>query len=134
MAHNCLALINPMYQPAMRPIVAIGNGNPTVITTGTVDAVGVVTLLDHLYINGTLLRVDVPDVDGMSEINGLIGEVTVIDATSFEISIDSDQFSAFSIPADADPTYNPHVCTCAFVVPVGENNAQLTAAVHNIYG
>jgi hypothetical protein len=70
----------------------------------------------------------------MTEIDGMTGAVTVTSPTTFTLPIDSTNFTAFVIPPDAVPIPNTHVTTYAFVVPIGENNAQLTAAVHNIYG
>ena len=103
MPSNCNVTLNPIIQPPMRPVVAIQKGNPTAVTCGTVNGVGVVTTIPHYYVNGTIVRFDVPAVDGMPEINGMTGEVTVIDAVSFEVNIDSTKFTAFNIPLDANP-------------------------------
>ena len=123
-----------MFQPAMRIISSITQGNPTTITTGLVDGVGAVTPINHRYSSGLIVRIDVPQVDGMTEIDGLTGEITVTGATTFTMTIDSTNFTPFAIPLDADPTYNPHRVTCAMVVPIAENNDSITQATHNIYG
>jgi len=134
MASNCSIMLNPMFQPAMRPIAYIIKGNPTTIICGTVDGVGAITLIPHHYVSGTIVRIDVPAVDGMPEINGITAPITVTSDNHFTVPIDSTNFTAFAVPADASPFYNPHYTTCAFSVPIGELNQQLTAAVHNIYG
>jgi hypothetical protein len=123
-----------MFQPAMRVISSITRGNPTIVATGLVDGTGIVTPINHRYSDGIIIRLDVPLIDGMSEIDGMTGEITVTSATTFTIPIDSTSFTPFAIPLDTDPSYSPHRVTCALAVPISENNNQITNAVHNIYG
>jgi hypothetical protein len=114
---TCYAQINPIFQPAMRIITAITNANPAQVTTS----------FAHLYITGTIVRLDIPPADGMQQANGLTGSITVTGATTFTIPIDTTTFDAFSIPVSPLPQTN----TCAMVVPIGEVSAILTAAVQN---
>lgn len=108
-----LAYPNPIYQPAMRIISNITKSNPAIVTT----------TFDHLYITGTIVRIDMPLKYGMQQINGMTGEIVVTAPTTFAISINSLFFDAYSIPSD--PQQYPQV------VPIGENNSILTAAVQN---
>lgn len=121
MPGNCRCETNPLFQPAQRQILSISNGNPALV----------ITSVDHLYTPGTIVRFYVPQCDGMSEINGLTGEILSTPATiTFFVNIDTTRFTPFALYGGADP----HIVECATVVPIGENNAQLNAAVHNIYG
>ena len=114
---RCYATQSPTFVPAMRLIQSITNANPAVVTT----------TFDHGYISGTTVRLDIPVVDGMQEADKKVGTITVTGATTFTIDIDTTNFGVFAIPVAPDP----HDQICAMVVPVGEVNSQLTAAVHN---
>ena len=114
----CWADPNPIFQPAMRLISAITQANPAVVTT----------TFAHQYITGTIVRLDIPFSDGMQQANGLFGPITVLSSTTFSITIDSTNFDPFAIPMSP----SPHVNTCAQVVPIGEVNQILTAAVQNV--
>lgn len=109
-----LALQNPVFAPAMRIIQSITNANPAVVTT----------TFDHGYISGTIVRLDIPFADGMQQAHGKTGEIVVISDTAFSISIDTTLFDAFN--------FNGSNTQYGQVVPIGENNAILTAAVQNI--
>jgi len=115
---NCYADPRPTFQPSMRLIASITQSNPAIITT----------TFAHNYKDGTVVRIDIPEIDGMQQMNGLIGTILIIDTTTFSISIDSTNFDAFSIPMDV----SPHEFTCAQVVPIGEDNATLLAALQNV--
>lgn len=112
------AFKNPIIQPAMRLISAITNANPAVVTT----------TFNHLYITGTIVRLDIPFACGMQQANQLTGAINVLSPTTFSISIDTTLFDIFSIPNNVSYLVN----TAAQVVPVGELNSQLTAAVQNV--
>lgn len=111
------AIRNPVYQPAMRLISAISNGNPAVVTT----------TFNHNYITGTIVRLDIPPADGMQPLNGELFPITVTSPTTFTIPIDTTNLGPFAIP---DVSY--HINTAAQVVPVGEISSTLTAATVNI--
>jgi hypothetical protein len=103
----------------MRLIESISQSNPVIITT----------TFPHGYITGTIVRLDIPTVDGMPQINQQIGTITVTGASTFTIPIDSTLFQPFSIPEIPNP---PYANTCAQLVPIGEDNSILTAAVRNV--
>jgi hypothetical protein len=116
---------NPSFQPAMRVIESITNSNPVQITT----------IYDHQYSDGLIVRIDVPNADGMTQINQLTGSIIVTGDNTFTIpSIDSTYFDAFVIPED--PLFAglppPGAQVCAFAVPVGESNNQLGQATRNV--
>lgn len=110
--------MNPIFQPAMRIIAAITQSNPATVTT----------TFAHQYINGTIVRLDIPVACGMQQANQLTGTIVVTGATTFVINIDTTLFDAFAIPVDPLPQVN----TCAMVVPVGEITATLAAATQNV--
>jgi hypothetical protein len=114
---RCFAYLNPMFQPAMRLLAGITQSNPAIVTT----------TFNHLYVNGTKVRLDVPIACGMPQINGLTGSILILSPTSFSIDIDSTQFYPFAIPIAP----NPHTNICAMVVPIGEDSNTLLAAVQN---
>jgi hypothetical protein len=110
------ALLNPIYQPAMRIISSITNSNPALVTT----------TFDHLYISGTIVRLDILPGFGIEQANQLIGEITVLSPTQFTMDIDTSQM----FPFIGAPVY-PFNLQTSQVVPVGENSSQLTAALQN---
>lgn len=118
MTYVCYADPNPDYYPAMRLIAAITNGNPAVITT----------TFAHGYGTGIIVRIVVPKADGMEQINGMTGTITVTGDTTFTIDIDTTYFEAFAIPG----VYPPHTDICALVIPIGEVNETLLYASRNV--
>ena len=114
---RCFAYMNPVFQPAMRLIAAITQSSPATVTT----------TFNHLYISGTTVRLDIPVADGMQQANQFVGPIIVTGPTTFTIDLDTTNFDAFAIPVSP----GPHENICAQVVPVGELNSQLTAAVKN---
>jgi hypothetical protein len=103
----------------MRLIEAISQSNPVSVTT----------TFAHGYISGTIVRLDIPSIDGMPQINQMTGTITVTGASTFTMPIDSTKFQPFSIPTSPIPAY---ANTCAQVVPIGEANEILSAAVKNV--
>lgn len=114
----CYAVVQPIFQPAMRLITAITNANPAAVTTS----------FDHDYISGTIVRLYVPIADGMYQIDKKIGTITVTGLTTFTIDIDTTTFDVFAIPVSP----SPHTPICAQVVPIGEINSTLAAATQNV--
>ena len=108
----------------MRVITAITNADPVQITTQ----------YPHLYSNGLIVRIIVPEDDGMSQINQLTGVVTVTGDSTFTLPINTLEFDAFVIPEDPDDpgTPPPQAQICAFVVPIGEQNDLLSLATRNV--
>lgn len=115
---TCYANPNPTFQPAMRLIAAITNSFPATVTT----------TFAHQYVDGTIVRLDIPVADGMQQANGLKGAIKVTGSTTFTIDIDTTFFDPFSIPVSPAPYVN----TCACVVPIGEVNSTLKAATVNV--
>lgn len=115
---------NPTFQPAMRVIVSITNTDPVIITT----------MYEHQYHDGLIVRIDIPSDDGMQELNQKTGTVTVIDANSFSLPINTIFFEPFVIPEDPDNpgTPPPQAQICAMVVPIGEDNTILNQATRNV--
>jgi len=112
----CYANPYPAFQPAMRIITAITQSNPAVVTTS----------FNHQYVNGTIVRLDIPIANGMQEITGTIGIIgttyilTVASPTTFSLNVDSTNFTPY---VDNE---------CAMVIPVGEVTSQFTAATYNV--
>lgn len=114
------ATTNPLFQPAARTITAITNAGDALVTTS----------FDHNYLNGTIVRLNIPIYFGMQQANHLTGTITNNgNPTQFFIDIDTTGFDTFAVPAD-QWWYSMN----ANVVPIGENNQILTAATHNSLG
>jgi len=103
----------PAYVPAMKAISSITNGFPALVTTTT----------EHDYVSGTVARLVIFPGYGMSQANQLTAPLTVNDAVSFYIDIDTTLFDPF-----ITPVLTPQTCQ---VIPVGEITEITTAAVHN---
>ena len=119
------AIQNPIYEPAVRDILSITQSFPAVITT-TFDGV---TPGDNDYRAGLIVRLSIPNNYGMSILNQVIVTITIIDASSFSIPIDTSFFDAFVIPVEQpfQPKFN-----VAQVVPIGEEASTLDQSFVNI--
>jgi len=117
---QCIAVQTPIFQPAMRLITAMTNSYPVVITTS----------FDHQYITGTVIRLDIPQADGMQEANQFVGPILVLSPTTFSMDLDTTSFGVFAIPAPTPANF--HIFTCAQAVPIAESNDILSAAVQNV--
>lgn len=115
---TCYANPNPVYFPAMRLVAGITQAYPAQVTT----------TFEHGYISLLVVRLDIPSACGMQQIDQKIGTITVNGLNTFLIDIDTRLFDPFAIPGSP----NPHVNTCALVVPVGEDNSTLYGATKNI--
>ena len=111
------ALPFPVYQPAMRIIAGITNSFPAIVTT----------TFNHQYITGTIVRIDIPPGFGMQQINQQTSPINVLSDTTFSIAIDTINYDVFSVATDY-----PENRQLAQVVPIGEINEILTAAVQNV--
>ncbi len=114
----CYANPTPLFGPAMRLIAGITNSNPAVVTTTFANG----------YITGTIVRFDIPVPCGMQQINSQTAPITVLSPTTFSVPIDTTTYDIFAIPGMP----SPHDNICAQVVPIGEVNSILTAAVMNL--
>lgn len=98
----------PLFYPPRRFIVNITRAAQAVVTTA----------IDHGLTVGQAVRFRLwPDENnwGMNEIDGLIGNIVAVTASTFTVDIDTTSFSTFTFPpATAYPF------TRAQVVPVGE--------------
>lgn len=115
--YQCYAIQDPVYGPAMRIIASITNAAiPTVTTT-----------FDHGYVDGTIVRFDIPPALGMQQIDQQTSPILVTGSTTFTIAIDTTNYAAFSIPVGTGPQVN----ICGLSVPVGSQNETLKPAVVN---
>ena len=115
---TCYLQPNPYMKPAAKLIFAIANSNPLQVTTTT----------NHEYLTGTIVRLMIPQICGMPEVNEVTGEITVTGLTTFTMQIDATGYEPFAIPVAP----NPHDNTCALVIPIGESSNMLTAALQNV--
>jgi len=111
------AVMNPVFQPAMRIITAITKAYPAAVTTS----------FAHNYLTGLIVRLYVPAGYGMLQANFLFGAITVNGPTTFTIDIDTRTFDTYTTPIGS-PWY---LSKYASVVPVGEINSSVYQATHN---
>lgn len=110
------AIVNPLFQPAMRIISNITNANPALITT----------TFAHNYKTLLIVRIDMPPDFGMQQINQLTGTIVVTSPTTFTIDINTTKFDVFSTPVNW-----PYSQQLAQVVPFSEDNSTLKSATVN---
>ncbi len=82
---SILVANTPIFQRAMRVISTLTQANPAVVTTTS----------DHQYLDGMIIRLNIPKGFGMQQANQLQGEITVTGDTTFTIDIDTTQFDSF---------------------------------------
>lgn len=104
---------NPIFYPRRRFITEITQAAQAVVTLS----------VTHQYTIGQQIRFVVPAAYGMTEINGLTGNIVDIDTTTttgntVTVDIDTTSFTAFAFPLSAAVPFSP-----AEVVPVGEDTA-----------
>jgi len=108
---------SPVYKPAMRVIAGITNAPIATVTT----------TVDHGYLVGTIVRLDIASTGGMLQANQQVGTIlSVPTTTTFTVNINTTFYDAFTVPSGFPPAYND-----SQVVPIGEDNSILTAAVVN---
>lgn len=99
------------------------------ITNITAAAAAVITVsVAHNYLVGDKIRVHCPAAFGMTEIDGVLGTITAVTASTITTDINSAAFTAFDFPTSAVAAAGvsfPHVC------PVGEVATKLTSALTN---
>ena len=120
----CTTISTSIFTPSSSVILEIIQGNPTTVITFT----------PYNFVDGTIVRLSISPNCGMQQINQKTAVITVVDAVTFNIAIDSTLFDPFVIPEDInDPGHTfPQQQPCSFVIPIGEVNAQLNMAVQNI--
>lgn len=98
---------DPQFYPRRRFITGITAASSAVITLS----------VTHGFTAGQAVRINVPSDYAMTEIDGLIGNITAVSTANntITVDIDSSAFTAFSFPLTAGVPF-----TQATVVPVGE--------------
>lgn len=104
---------DPIYYPRRRFVANITAANPAVVTT----------TVDHGLSVGQKVRMVVPAVFDMVQMDGLAATVTAVTASTLTLDIDSSGFTAFSFALPADVPFSP-----ALVVPFGEDTAEANSA------
>lgn len=111
---------DPIFYPRRRFINNITSASPAVITTSA----------DHGLTVGQEVRMVVPAVYAMTEMDGLKGTITAVTASTITLDIDASAFTAFVFPAAGLVPF-----TQAQVVPFGQDTPQsLTSAVDILGG
>jgi hypothetical protein len=97
------------FYPRRRFITAITAANPAVITLS----------VTHGYTAGQAVRIYVPSQFGMTQMNGLLGNITAVSTANntITVDIDSSAFTAFAFPTSAIAAAG---VSFPIVVPVGE--------------
>lgn len=99
------------------------------ITNITAAAAAVITVsVAHNYLVGDYIRVHCPVAFGMTQIDGLVGQVTAVTASTITTNINSAAFTAFAFPTSAVAAAGvsfPHV------TPIGEVATKLTSVQYN---
>lgn len=104
---------DPIYYPRRRFIANI---------TAAANAV-VTCTVDHGLTVGQKVRIVVPDVYAMTQMNDLQATITAVTASTMTLDIDSSGFTAFAFPLPASVPFSP-----ALVVPMGQDTAQSLAS------
>lgn len=120
MPYNIWEDSDPKFIPARKNIDTITNASQALVTT----------LSAHGYTSGMIVRLVIPTSKGMQGANQLTGKITVVDAVSFTIDIDTTNMDAFI--SVVNPAISPTIDVCAYVTPVGESNEMLSAANRDI--
>lgn len=108
---------DPRFQPSMRLISAITNAENASITT----------TFDHDYEDGIIVRFYIPIYYGMRQLDNKTGTITVTGNTTFTVDIDTRTFDTFIVPV-----HKWWHSKAAMVVPIGEINSKISAAVRNV--
>jgi len=106
------------FEPGRRIITNITAANPGVITTN----------INHGYQTGDRVRIIIPPISGMVELDQQIVTVTYLTATTFSIGVDTTAYTAFAWPTSAQAAagvLRPQV------IPVGDTGQDLSAAMNN---
>lgn len=110
---------DPIFYPRRRFIANITAANPAVVTCTA----------DHGLTVGQKVRLVVPAVYDMVQMDGLAATITAVTASTLTLDIDSSAFTAFSFALPADVPFSP-----ALVVPFGEDTAQALSSSVDILG
>lgn len=102
---------DPLYYPTKRYIVNITRAAQAVVTTS----------VNHNYVVGQSVRLNIPTQFGMTQANGLLVNIVAVTASTFTIALDTTAFTAFVYPGVAVGAFTP-----AFANPVGEETDQFS--------
>ena len=107
-----------MFTPRKRFITGITQASEAVVTLS----------VTHGYSIGDKIKFNVPEVFGMTQINGKVGKVTAFNTTNntVTVNIDSTAFDAFAFPASGEVPFS-----FAEVTPHGSAATSLSGAVAN---
>lgn len=100
--------IPPAFYPRRRFISSVTAATPAVVET----------TVSHGYTVGQQVRMKVPAVYGMTQMDDLIATITAVTAATFTTDIDAAAFTAFAWPLTAAGAF-----THAQVVPLGEDSS-----------
>lgn len=106
------------FYPSRKIITGITAANPGVITTN----------INHEFNTGDRVRIKIPAISGMVELDDQIVTVTNLTATTFSIGVDTTAYTAFAWPTSAQAAagiLRPQV------IPVGDTGQDLSAATNN---
>lgn len=111
---------NPIYFPEKNFITGITQANPAVVTLSVTHGLSV----------GGQVRFFVSSDNGMTEIDGQVGEITAVNTTNntITVNIDASAYTAFTFPTSATAASG---YTQAHIVPVGETSSVLSEAIDN---
>lgn len=100
------------FTPSANVIIVISNSNPAVV----------MTLSPHGYDDGLFVRLVVPKNCGMQQINGLVGEISILTPNTFNFPVNALNFDSFAYTS---------IDQIAQVIPVSEDAFSLEQAVKN---
>jgi len=106
----------PDFQPALRIISNITNANIVTVTT----------TFDHQYIDGLIIKLNIPVGFGMQQINQQFGPIIVTGATTFTMQINSTYYDPFVVPSGNGPFQDPQC------IPIAEVNSTFQGAKKNV--
>lgn len=104
-----------IYAPRNRFVTNISQAASAVITLSVA----------HEYVVGEIVKFKVPAEFGMTEIDGVQGQITAVTASTVTVDIDSSGFTAFAFPASAA------IGTFAQMYPVGQDSSIVSAPFTN---
>ena len=109
-----------IFYPGNRYIANITQASSAVVTT----------TVDHGYAVGQKVKFKIPAGYGMTELNGLTGNITAVSTSTFTVDVDTSAFTAFTFPTTASVPFD-----YAVVVPAGDAKSSVSqnspAALYN---
>ena len=112
-------ILNPLFQPALREIAAL-----SAVYFQDALLLQVTTTQDHLYKDGLVVRLSIPQEFGAQQFNQAKGDIAVDSPSTFIMAFAEIQFDPFVIPLS--PLQVP------LVIPIAEDVQFLNSAVRNV--